>query len=207
MDEAQILNQVSSESLFDVLFILNQLRPVADGATLGEIQAFAYLGCLLSLFEGEPSEQWKYSFVAVPPTLPYSVELRDAVDVACGAGLLLSRRHLMILTERGAAECGLWAGLSTMAWRRRYLEGATGASLVSGLPALSNDLSYEPQLQRAARLGKHRELMQTESLSELFDQFTALRTAIGSRFEDLMTPAAVYLAFLASEHSVSDHRV
>lgn len=199
----QKIAQASPEPIFDCLFILRQLEPIAVGATLGEVQAFAYLACLLSVFEGSPPDSWCYSFVALPPTLPYAVELTDAATALESAGLTRSEKNVMLTTERGAAECLLWAGLSQLSWRKRYLEGATGASLIGGVPAFGNDLSNEPQLQRATVLGQNRELLQQGTMTRLFEQFTALREAIGSDFQDLMTPAAVYLSFLSSERNNS----
>lgn len=196
-------SRAQSEALFDALVIVNRLKSVADGATIGEIHAFAYLACLLSLFERSPAVAWGYPFTALPPTLPYAPAITDAVDALELAGFAVRQGDLYVLTESGAVECSIWMDLRQLAWRRRYIDGATGASLVVGVPAVTSDLGNEPQLQRAAILGRPGELLDEATLAPLFEQFAALRQAVGEDAQDLLTPAAIYLTFLASESQVS----
>lgn len=166
---------------------------------MGEIHAFAYLACLLSLFERHSPSQWGYKFTALPPTLPYAPAITDGVK-ALEAALLIRRvGDAFAPTDVGVHQASLWSGLGQLAWRRRYLDGATGASLISGVPGVTNSLSNEPQLQRASDLGQPRELLEEATLIPLFEQFAALRQAIGGDVADLLAPAAVYLAFLESE--------
>jgi hypothetical protein len=188
-------------ALYDGLVIADRLTPIAGGATLGEIHAFAYLGCLLSLFERRATSDWGYDFAAIPPTLPYAPAITDAVHLMERRQFLERDDQVYKPSLKGFRESSLWSGLGQLGWRRRYLDGATGASLVTGVPAVSNDLSNEPQLRRASDMGEPRELLQEATLIPLFDQFVALRQAVGEKAEDLLTPAAVYLTFLSSEGS------
>jgi hypothetical protein len=192
---------ISIEAAYDSLVIVDRLTPIAGGATLGEIHAFAYLACLLSLFERKPAADWGYEFTALPPTLPYAPSVTDAIKILEMASFLRRSDGIYSLTKAGSQDCMVWSGLGQLSWRKRYLEGATGASLVTGVPAVANDLSNEPQLQRAAEMGGPRELLEEATLIPLFEQFTALRQAAGGDVEDMLTPAAVYLAFLSSQSS------
>ena len=52
----------SSSASFDLLFVAEELSLKLGTATVGEIHLFSYLGCLLSLFEGQPVADLGYSF-------------------------------------------------------------------------------------------------------------------------------------------------
>lgn len=192
------------EAFSDSLTVVERLTPIAGGAMLGEVHAFCYLACLLSIFEQQSPTSWGYEFTALPPTLPYAPEITEAVQKLEEIGLLSRKGNVYLITEDGRQELLLWSGLKQLEARRRYLDGATGASLVVGVPSVGNDLAYEPQLQRASKLKQPRELLAEATLSPLFEQFTALRQAVGSRVQDLLTPAAVYLSFLSTEAESDD---
>ena len=62
-------------AIFDYLSISVKLQGVLKNFSEYEIQLFAYLSCLLSLFKKRNVSEWEYSFVATGFGAPYSSDI------------------------------------------------------------------------------------------------------------------------------------
>lgn len=189
----------SMEAYFDTLFITDKLDEYAGQATLHEISAFAYLGCLLSVYEGNPTERWSYQFMAVPPMLPYANEITDSARQLVSRGLIEGSDSDYRISARGRQELFVWAQLHSFEWRRRFLEGATGTGVLLPPVEVMSRMRNEPQLKRASLSGSTRELMTEATTGALFEQLHALQRAVGTAARDLLVPASVYLRFLLDQ--------
>lgn len=186
----------------DVLSITASLQRDEGGAMEAEIHAFAYLACLMTVYDGHDPSWWQYRFTATTAGAPYAYELGDATDHLAAAGALLPGPRGLVLSAKGDADLGLLGGLS-LGVRDRYLEAATATALMLLLPSVPEALTYEPQLKRALAWTANRELLEPEGLQLVRHQFEAITEALDNEGadarEDLMVPAVVWLAYLLEE--------
>jgi hypothetical protein len=87
---------------FDALFIARELSLKLGNAAAGEIHLFAYLGCLLSLFEGKPAAEWGYNFAGLESGSPFSPELYEANMELDRVGFLASEGSRVVITDLGS---------------------------------------------------------------------------------------------------------
>src|SRR5579862_4797161 len=111
----------SSSASFDFLFITEELSLKLGTATVGETHLFAYLGCLLSLFEGQPVADWGYSFAGLESGSPFSPELQEAYAELERAGFVSSSDGAVTVTGLGKEQVGVFKGLKMFMPRKSYL--------------------------------------------------------------------------------------
>ncbi|GAA4397205.1 hypothetical protein GCM10023153_20880 [Ornithinibacter aureus] len=188
---------------FDVLYLVAVLEPQGSPSRL-ELQTFAYLGCLMSVYKGEPASEWGYAFSAVPPTLPFSPAIEAALsDLVASARLLRTRSedadegtNCYRLTAQGRGDLAFLSGLEAFAPRVDFLRAAGKTALFTSPPAVVNSLAYEPQLAQALRLDNPRLLLTQVSSEPLYREFSALVQVLGSEHEELIVPASLYVRYL-----------
>ena len=193
---------MNSESVYDSLFILDAIGYSARGATRGEVQVLSYLGCLMSVYDGQSVEQWGYSFTATRAGAPYAEEIAASLDQLIKRGFAIAEDPLIQINDRGRDELRFAATLPLNERRQRFLDAATAAALAMPLPLVADALSFEPGLKRALRFVRTRALLDETGVSLLEGQFDALTETLRDEptaAEDLMVPTVVWLTFLASE--------
>src|SRR5690349_25121949 len=160
---------LSQDAAFDTLYI------VTAGARRGvelfstEVQAFAYLACLLSLFDGRPGSRWGYGFIAVPPLQPFSREVDFALSRLSTAGFVGTIESAWTTTESGDAELEIWRSLSRFRPRQRWLQPAVEATALHSLASITNRLSREPGIAAATNLHEARDLLEEGGLGGLHE--------------------------------------
>lgn len=184
---------------FDALYLTGSLGAQGEKATLAEIHVFAYLACLLSVYDGKPSTAWRYDFSATEVTAPFSNDLLGASLALTDAGLLTKSSLVYSITDAGSSELKRWRGLRRFAERISYLEGALGAASTLPVNAVSQGLDHEPQILLANKLRSPRPLLDNAGRTTLHSHFRALRTALGDDISDLMVPAVIWITFLLEE--------
>lgn len=196
---------MSSESAYDSLFVLDAIGFSANGATAGEVQVLSYLGCLMSVYEGQTAEQWGYSFTATRAGAPYAQEIGMSLDQLVRGGFVAVDEPLLQITERGRKELRFASTLPPNGRRRRFLDAATAAALAMPLPSVADALSFEPGLRRALRFVRTKALLDETGVGLLEQQFDTLSETLGNdpATDDLMVPAVVWLTYLASEGNVN----
>lgn len=193
---------MSSESVYDCLFILDAIGYSAGGATRGEIQVLSYLGCLISVYEEQTVEQWGYSFMATRTGAPYAEEIATSLDQLVKGGFATVDDPLVQISDRGRNELRFAATLPLNKRRQRFLDAATAAALAMPLPLVADALSFEPGLRRALHFVRTRALLDETGIGLLEAQFNALSETLGNEptaAEDLMVPTVVWLTYLASK--------
>ncbi|MFF3911667.1 hypothetical protein ACFYZJ_38385 [Streptomyces sp. NPDC001848] len=188
---------LNPDAVFDTLTITKELSVVSGGATEGEISLFAYLSCLLSVYEGNPPSEWGYQFSATHTAAPYSESLASAVDELKISSLLVQSSSGLQLSNGGLEEWNQYASLGRFQARMPYLTGACGSTLLMPLPAVGESISAEPSLRRALELSSKRELLGEGGRETLMEHFRAVSEAVPEA-DDLMIPAVVWLEYLST---------
>lgn len=192
---AQRQDMPSSYASYDFLFVAEELSPRVGLVAVGEIHLFAYLGCLLSLFKGQPVAEWGYSFAGLESGSPFSPELQDAYKELERAGFVSSSAGGVAVTEVGRQQIEVFNTLRTFMSRKLFL-GAACASLLSfRVGMVRAAMSMEPGLRPVLSVGGMRPLLAMTSLEQLHEHFDALFRVLGET-SDLLVPSTVWLTYL-----------
>ncbi|MBK7829706.1 hypothetical protein [Nannocystis sp.] len=187
----------STEAVYDTLSLVSHLTEPLEGVRQPEVHLFAYLACVLSLYDGKPVADWGYLFAGTANGSPLSPALDASIEQLEASGMLSVTDDLLTLSEIGKQEYGIQQGLSQNAWREAYLTGACDSVLALPVGVLRDALSRESALDRAAQLATTRALLEDSDLQTLYDQFGALSEAIGVQVKELMIPAVTWLSYLS----------
>lgn len=183
----------------DALFISTALSRFAGGAAAVELHLFAYLGCLVSIYDGRNASQWDYSFVATPAGAPYAEALANETQRLRAAGMLLDRGPLLVPSESGTKMLDSLGHLATSQPRTRYLEAACAAASVLPVPTVAHAVATEPGLHNALDARAPRELLGDAELVLVDEQFAAVTEALAEHVTeptDLLVPTSLWLAYL-----------
>jgi hypothetical protein len=185
---------------FDALAVTAALERSAHGAAAAEVHMFAYLSCLIGIYNGDAPEQWRYDFMATPAGAPYAHVLEREVDSLRASGRLLDSGDLLVLSQVGSEELEELRSFPSLLARAPYVDAACATASLQPLPSIADALAQEPQLQEALGLHSSRELLTDSGLLLLDRQFRALRSALAERgsTSDLLVPAAVWMGYLAA---------
>jgi hypothetical protein len=197
------MNQVAPTATYDSLYLIKSLNVYVDQTTLPELHVFAYLSCLLALYDGRPVSEWGYEFVATESTSPFSRDLFDSTQSLVSSGLLRADIDSFELTDDGVTELKQWRRLQRFSERTVYLRGATGAASALPVNAVAQGLAQEPQIYLAGVLNSPRPLLDDAGRAALYEHFNALESALGRTASDLMVPAIIWITYLL-EDSPSD---
>jgi hypothetical protein len=197
---------IDPSASFDALEILATVGERSGPLAEAEIHLFAYLSCLLSIFEGAPVSLWGYEFASTGSGSPYSEELSRALLSMARTGQVALSNNLFVLTPRGREFLSQVSELRDLLTRRRFLEAATSSVLTMSFGQFRYALMQEPGL-RSARVAEYPRLLASgSSLEVLHDQFRVLSDAIGIQVRDLLVPAVVWLTFLAQTRKRAELR-
>ncbi len=182
------------DSAFDVLALTSKLESTFEvGVLHEELQLFAYLACLLSVYDGQPSAEWGYEFAATTSGSPYSGDLDEAVRARYELGFLNRQADQFYMTDRGAVELELLAQLSRNRDRSPYLEAAASSVLIKPVGSVGRAISQDPQIRSAASLHHSRPLLGESATLVLYSHFQMLRNALVDYGEDLLLPAVAWI--------------
>lgn len=183
----------------DALYISGALSEFAGGAAAVELHLFAYLACLLSVYDGRPAEEWRYAFVATPAGAPFAEVLATETDRLRAAGMLLDEGPLLILSDDGRELLASLGELSSSRHRAPYLEAGCSTASILPLPTVAHAVAAEPGLQNALQAAAPRALLGDTELTLVDEQFGAVTEALTERAPDrgdLLVPAALWLTYL-----------
>jgi len=197
-----------SEASIDALATTGLLERTAGGVLAAEIHSFAYLACLLSMYDGHHGSEWGYAFTATPAGAPFAPELADATDRVRSAGLLVEHRPLFALSDAGRRILETLSRLKMLAPRLPYLSAATASAALLPLPSVRDALAHEPQLRAAMDSIGASELLDDAGVEIVRAQFDAVRDALaadGRSRAGLVVPAVVWLTYLADAVRRDEH--
>lgn len=217
---------------YDALRMCRGLEQPGGGATAAEVQIFAYLACLMWVYDGRQASDWGYTFSATPAGSPYARDLAATTDRLRARGLIVDRLapryrpnaataahsangrsrspepRVLGVSPVGASELAALATLQSCSLRERYLEAATSAARLMPLPAITDAVTYEPGLRQALRRTAKTELLDTDGVTVVREQFEVVIDALRThenQGEDLLVPTVIWVGFLA-ETAETDRR-
>lgn len=186
---------------FDALAVTSALERSAHGAAVAELHIFAYLSCLIGIYNGTTPQLWQYDFTATPAGAPYAHVLDREVDRLRASGRLLDSGDLLVLSQLGADDLEQLRSFPSLRARAPYVDAACATASLQPLPSIADAIAQEPQLQASLGLHGSRELLSDSGLLLLTRQFSVLKEALAERgpaSQDLLVPAAVWLGYLAA---------
>ena len=188
---------INPYAAFDCLSIGLRIQTALGNVSSGEVHLFAYLACLLSVYEGSAASNWGYTFAGTHHGSPYGPELEDARQQMLALGLLAQDNEYLTISDLGRQERDDLTGLSQNLRREKYLEAACSSLLTLPVGVIRSALSEDPMLKSSSSLRSTRTLFAGAGLELLYDHFRALSTAIGAGTVDLLVPATVWLTYLS----------
>jgi len=181
---------------FDTLSLGERISDLIEGFTHPELHLFAYAGCLLSLYEGQPAAEWGYEFVSTENGLPFSQDIDAAIDTGISLGLFHMHGPFIALTSDGRAELKSLRDMESYKVRDRYLAGAVDALLVFNPGNVREAFNYDSSISYLKK-GNHTDWLLTKPVVErLYDNFQQLRTALAYDARDLSVPLVSWLKYL-----------
>lgn len=196
----------SPGAVFDYLFVAKHLSERLGSAATGEVHLFAYLGCLLSLLDGQPASDWGYTFSGLEIGSPFSAELNEAEVELQRLGMLKGGSTAQLLTASGMQQLSHLSELSMFGARLKYLKPSCESLLAFPVGAIRNAMSMEPGLRPVIRAGASRPLLAEAALGQLHEHREALMRALG-KFADLLVPATVWLKYLSDRALKHDEAI
>jgi len=190
------MSQLNPEATFDCLFIIDRLQANRMSLTPQEIHLFAYLGCLLWIYQKRPVEDWGYGFVGTELGAPFSQEIDTSVNELVERGYLRRVHGRVDSTEIASHSLRYLRELAINTERTECLDAACSSTAAFSVGMVSNALTNEPELSRAQALPSSRMLLEETARNQLYEQFDVLRSALDQRGNDLRLPAVVWLSAL-----------
>jgi len=192
------------EAIFDTLYIGSKIESKLDDFSQPEVQFFAYLSSLLSLYGGNPLSFWEYSFVKTQLGSPYSVDINEAWNfLKSKASVEQTTEGYSKLTEKGRAEIDFYLTLHAFKQRVQYLDAACKTLSLIPVGYIKQAIQNEPVL-KTARTSISRKFLLDESspaTQALYDQFGTLKEALKDKdYKDLLIPAVVWIEALNKQN-------
>lgn len=184
---------------FDVGFVCAQLERNLGGLRPAEIHSVTYLSCLLSIYDGCAPGAWEYLYTSTKAGTPFSPDIDQAIDRMLAGALLAEDGQLLVLSEKGRGLLQGLRALPSLSGRERFLEPACSVTLTMPLPAVTEALLHEPQLEAAVSLGQLRPLLDETGLAVVRPHLVGLRAAMSEHgpLRDLIVPAIVWMSYLS----------
>lgn len=188
--------RLNPDATFDSLLIASRLQTQAANFSVPELHLFAYLACLLWLYQRRPVADWGYVFVGTELGAPFSQEIDTAVKELLERGYLLRDGARMRMIERAEEHLHSFGQLALNRERAECLQAACACTTAFSVGMVSSALACEPELSRAQAVPMKRRLLEEASQSQLYAQFDTLRQALPRSSNDLRLPAVVWLMAL-----------
>ena len=187
---------LNPEATFDCLFIGDRLASEARTLAASEFHLFAYLGCLLWLYDRMPVSDWGYEFVGTELGAPYSQDIDQALRLLAERGYLATTDERLSITTTGLDALHDLSMLSINEGRVERLRAACASTAALSMGMVGCALTEEPELRRARAIPMSRRLLEESGQTQLYLQFDALRGALQGTGADLRVPAVVWLQAL-----------
>lgn len=180
----------------DVVTLLHVAPRSAIPLSVAELHLFAYLGRILSLFDGLPIADWGYDFVVTSEGFPFSAQLDEGLKAASRLGLVTDDfdGELVPAETAIAAEYEVLTKISDACRRSAWLRAATHCSLSIPSGSIRYAVNHSPGLAAATSSGQRRMLLQPTDVASLYAQYAVVRNALGEIDHDLLAPAIVWLS-------------
>jgi len=183
--------------VYDTLSLIARLEKKLLDVSSDELQLFSYLACLLSVYDGLDSNKWGYRFSHTKLGAPYNEGFRLSLNALVLKKLLICKGNdYFQTTEAGLEKLSTLSNMSIYAGRERYLEASAQSIKFVPYGDVRSALLEEPTLKHAQGLDASHVLLDSESASIefLYEQFELLKTALNSKYKNLVIPALVWMS-------------
>ena len=185
------------EASFDVLYIVHRLDAALHGISQLQIQKLAFLGCVLSMYEGSPAAEWGYLFATTEFGRPICSEITDSLHFFGSAGLIGENEGRYSETAQGAAFLRLLLEQATFNKRLPYVKAACDSALAVSAGILNQGIDNEPTLANSEIRARGDSLLTGPALHILHEHFSGLREVLGEKEFDLLIPSLAWLSYTA----------
>jgi hypothetical protein len=190
-----------SQATYDCLFIGSKLQDNIEDFSEGEIQLFAYLSCLLALYDGKNVSSWGYLFIKNKIGSPYSVDISNATNSLKRSNCLIDadKDQYYNISEKGGLYLEQFSKHSSNLSRTKYLELALSMMNFFPYGVLTKAINDEPILLSLRGINVRRNLLDIDGsgLALLYEQFKLLKQVLKDGEHQLIKPAYVWLNSLA----------
>ncbi len=185
------------EASFDVLYILRLLGAALDGVSQLQIQKLSFLGCILSMYQGNPSADWGYAFATTEFGRPICREITDSLQFFTESGLIREVNARYEASSQGELFLTMLMGQTTFRKRSEYVKAACDSALSVPSGTLNRGIDNEPTLASAEIRARGDSLLTGPALQILHDHFLGLREVLANKGSDLLIPSIVWLSYTA----------
>ena len=193
------MSRLNRDALFDTLMLVKLMETNVGPIYREEIQLLGYLSCMLHLYRASaPVSIWGYNFAGTREGRPFSPDLDDAVNELVRIGFLRESENnkTLKLMDLGRGELEVWNSLTAFQSRVPSLEGAAKSTLSVPIDYIRSALASQSAMRSSAAAGSSRPLLTDSDLEVVYEQFSAISTAVGVKLSELMIPGVIWLKYL-----------
>lgn len=157
-----------------------------------------YLAELLSIYDGNNSTAWGYSFARNKYGAPMSVELLKELELLTSKGFLIDddAGYYRISDEVDVSYIDRLSRSSMLGWRTRFIDTVLDSLLTKSLPRVIAAIQKEPGIALFENIDRTSSLLDPGQIEELYNDFGALKAVINNPEIDLIVPASLWIDYL-----------
>jgi hypothetical protein len=183
-------------STYDAMHIIASLSKQGRRPSRAEIHLFAYLACLLWLYNQRPITDWGYTFIGTAVGGPFSSALESTLEELSSRRFLGQEGPQLTMSDEAEKRLHTMQLLSMYHERKLCLDAACASTTALSVGMVGAALSSDADLRRSRILETSVNLLNDTSLDQLYSEFHALRRAVHTTGRDLRLPAVVWLTAL-----------
>jgi len=193
---------LSLEANYDIIFLLSFAKSQYDELHKSEINLLAYLAMLLSIYDGRKSHEWGYLFSYHSFGGPDCYELHNEIENLTTSGIIRESKNDYLCVDYYISFKKYLLELERFKWRKKYLQTSIDACLTKSLPLISIAINEEPGISSAKKL-QRKIVLHSSDNTGLYEDFKALKCALGDLRENIIIPASVWIEYLLMSHCKS----
>ncbi|WP_279466171.1 hypothetical protein [Aeromonas veronii] len=190
------LTDISPESYIDVLAVLNKAPTSLQPISHTEIHLFSYLGCVISLFKGNPINSWGYKFSISSNGYPFSHNINEAIrNLFSRNYLIMDENGYYLKTKALINEFHLMSQIKE-SWPERISCINTSLECALALPigSIKSAIEQSPGIDLKYKLNQRGELLEEDDIGNLYNEYSVIREALGYDSIELLSPAVIWLS-------------
>ena len=190
------MREIKPDPYCDAVHIFSALRKSLQPISIIETHLFAYLSCILGLWEGQPLSQWGYAFAVTSEGFPYSADFEDARAELVPRGLVIVDNDGRLRPNEMALDREIDDLFSSERWkeRRKFTEAAVSCALAFPTGLIRYAIGQSPDMKAASLLHQRNALFTESDVESIYQEYTVIRDAIEGDANDLLSPAVVWLS-------------
>lgn len=190
------MHEIKPDPYCDALHIFSTLRKSIQPISTIETHLFAYLSCILGLWEGRSLSQWGYAFAVTSEGFPYSADFEDARAELVPRGLVASDSDGRLRPDKAALDREIDDLFSSKRWRerRKFTEAAVSCALAFPTGLIRYAIGQSPNMRTASLLHQRSALFTESDVENIYQEYTIVRNAIEGDASDLLSPAVIWLS-------------